>query len=159
MAPIIYVIKDEVVTVSMEAKCLGALRLTCGAGTRVVAVVNASEMIDFMVSEGGVVNGLAGPAQARAWWGSCTKERLAKYTEKGNLAMVATVGPGDLLYLPPCCLFAEQVQKQACFGFKVSVVPLFAQMQTRINKFLGYCKEAGASGQAELTLAASHLKI
>ena len=101
MAPSIYDIKSHVATVSMEAKSFGVLRLAIGGGSRTVAVVGAVEMIDFMVSQGGAASGKAGPLQARTWWASCSKGRLEKYLEQGNLAMVATVGAGDLLYLPP----------------------------------------------------------
>ena len=112
MAPSIYVINSHVATVSMEAESFGVLRLAVGGGPRTVAVVRAVEMIDFMVSQGGAASGRAGPLQARAWWASCSKGRLEKYREQGNLAMVATVGAGDLLNLPPCCLFGKQAKNQ-----------------------------------------------
>ena len=65
--------------------------------------------------------------------------------------MIGTIGCGDLLYLPPSCLFAELTDTTECFGFKFATIPALASIAESLHKLKDYFQRCGCkASEAEL---------
>ena len=147
-APGIFVVNQQSPTWAWEPRFSAALRLTLGEGTRKVAIVNAAQLRQFMKSDTGAEDSKTTPNLVRNYWRSKLASDTAKlrsYTDAGNLGVVATVGHGDLLFLPSGTLFAELSGNKTVFGFKIGVAPVLAANVDALNNTSTLIKVSGGN--------------
>ena len=130
---------------------MGRLRLSILGGFRTVGCVRFNEVIDHMRNVHSIVEDKKlTSAAARQWWTGCNKQMLQNYKDSGSLAMVVTAGPGDMLWLPPGCFFAEQVQAEEVFGYRCSVLPKYKPCLSAMQLTASQLESTRASGASEL---------
>jgi hypothetical protein len=128
------------------------MRLSCAApgSTRTVAVLNLCEALSFLAEVKKLEPKKVSPKEARVFLRGMTKDDMSKYKTQRSM-LIATLGTGDMLYLPSGALFAEQC-KQENFGMKLTMLPNDPSASSALSELVGSLKKHGGVGvQQDIT--------
>ena len=124
-----------------ELHMLPCLRATY-QGTRFVTVILLGPVMKHLAKDAKEQVTLQ---QVQEYLFSCTAEDLTRIADDGG-AYCATVGPNDIIYLPPGCAVSHRVMSQDVSGFKVGV--LSKCMTSDLDLVHKLCPENAAVRQA-----------
>jgi hypothetical protein len=89
-----------------------------------VAMADASQICAFLVSKGAMTEADASSFhRAPAWLATADVDALTEFVKVGNSLWIATLGPGDLVYLPAGFITTHKVnQGSNLIGLRIGVV-------------------------------------
>ncbi len=93
---------DDANALAWEPKLTARLRWATNGGSRKVVIANIAEIMETAADKT-----RQSLNRLRNYFKSMNTEGIKLYTEDDSIAIAATLGPGDLLHVPPCMMFAE----------------------------------------------------